>query len=204
MQKSLIHNKAKQTGMTFIEVLIALVIMVTGILGAVAMQATAKKGSFDAIQRSVASALAQDMLERMRNSAARIAPGSIRAVIPGVLNNYVGSYGAAALAVPNPACDAIGTVCTPTQLVSYDLYQWTQSLRGANVTAAGANAGGLLNARGCIAEANRVVTVTISWEGRESTQDGGAVDSNGNFATNATCGTANDKRRQVHIQAVIY
>ena len=57
-----------QKGMTFIEVLVALLILVTGILGAVAMQATAKKGSFDAMQRSVASALAQDILERMRSN----------------------------------------------------------------------------------------------------------------------------------------
>ena len=54
--------------MTFIEVLIALVILIMGILGAVAMQATAKKGSFDAMQRSVASALAQDIIERMRGN----------------------------------------------------------------------------------------------------------------------------------------
>ncbi|MEY8213530.1 MAG: type IV pilus modification protein PilV, partial [Colwellia sp.] len=202
MHKSLKNSEAKQTGMTFIEVLIALVIMVTGILGAVAMQATAKKGSFDALQRSLASALTQDILERMRSSAARVAPSSIRAEIPGVLNNYVGTYGGAALTAPNPACDAIAAICTPAELVSYDLYQWTQSLRGANVTSGAQSAGGLLNARGCITEVNRVVTVTISWEGRESTQDGGAASAN--FDTNTACGAANDKRRQIHIQAIIY
>lgn len=57
-----------QKGMTLIEVLVALVILVTGIFGAVAMQASAKKGSFDAMQRSVASALAQDIIERMRSN----------------------------------------------------------------------------------------------------------------------------------------
>ena len=64
------RKKTQQCGMTFIEVLIALVIMVTGILGAVAMQATAKKGSFDAMQRALASALAQDIIERMRSNDA--------------------------------------------------------------------------------------------------------------------------------------
>ena len=66
------NRSAKQKGMTFIEVLIALVIMVTGILGAVAMQATAKKGSFDAMQRSLASSLAQDIIERMRSNNATL------------------------------------------------------------------------------------------------------------------------------------
>ena len=60
----------RQNGMTFIEVIIAMVILVVGILGAVAMQASAKKGSFDAMQRSIASALAQDILERMRSNNA--------------------------------------------------------------------------------------------------------------------------------------
>ncbi|MCI2283138.1 type IV pilus modification protein PilV [Colwellia sp. MSW7] len=58
----------KQRGMTFIEVLVSLFIMVTGILGAVAMQANAKKGSFDAMQRSLASSLTQDIIERMRSN----------------------------------------------------------------------------------------------------------------------------------------
>jgi type IV pilus assembly protein PilV len=66
--------------MSFIEVLIALVILVTGILGAVAMQATAKKGSLDALQRSIASALTQDILERMRSNDVN------------ELNNYANTY----------------------------------------------------------------------------------------------------------------
>jgi len=185
----------KEKGMTFIEVLIALVIMVTGILGAVAMQATAKKGSFDAMQRSLASALAQDIIERMRSNDAL--------PINGILNTYAGIYGAADPGVaPVPACNAPGALCNSAQMVATDLYQWTQLLRGANVTSGGQNVGGLTNAIGCVTENNNTVTVTVSWQGRTSTQDGAAA--NANFATNAACGTANNKRRQVHIQAFIF
>ncbi len=182
-------------GMTFIEVLIALVILVTGILGAVAMQATAKKGSFDAMQRSLASSLAQDILEKMRsNDATPTQP---------ILNSYAGTYGANDPGTaPVPACNQPAALCTPAQMVTNDLYQWTQALRGANVTANGQNTGGLVGAIGCITEANNAVTVTISWQGRINTQDGGAASAN--FATNAACGSANDRRRQVHIQAFIY
>ena len=195
MFKSMNSHIAKEKGMTFIEVLIALVIIVTGILGAVAMQATAKKGSFDALQRSLASALAQDMLERMRSNDALPANG--------ILNTYVGTYGAADPGVaPVPACNAPGALCTSAQMVATDVYQWAQLLRGANVTSGGQNAGGLSNAVGCITENNNAVTVTISWQGRTSTQDGGAADND--FATNTACGTASDKRRQVHIQAFIF
>ncbi len=188
------HSKNEQ-GMTFIEVLIALVIMVTGILGAVAMQATAKKGSFDAMQRSLASALAQDMLERMRSNDADPANA--------ILNTYVGTYGAADPGVaPAPACNTLAALCNSAQMVATDLFQWTQQLRGANVTAGGQNAGGLLNAIGCITQNNNAITVTVSWQGRTSTQDGAAAGVG--LVTNAACGTANDQRRQVHIQAFIF
>lgn len=184
----------KQKGMTFIEVLIALFIMVTGILGAVAMQATAKKGSFDAMQRSLASALAQDIVERMRSNDAR--------PINGILNTYTGTYGVVDPGVaPDPACNTPAALCNSAQMVATDLYQWTQLLRGANVTSGGQNVGGLTNATGCIFENNNAVTVTVSWQGRTSTQDGAAAAA---FATNATCGTANNQRRQVHIQAFIF
>ncbi|MFB1015737.1 MAG: hypothetical protein QMC51_08795 [Alteromonadaceae bacterium] len=44
------------------------------------MQATAKKGSLDALQRSIASALTQDILERMRSNDVN------------ELNNYANTY----------------------------------------------------------------------------------------------------------------
>ncbi len=176
------RSSAKQKGMTFIEVLIALVIMVTGILGAVAMQATAKQSSFDAMQRSLASSLAQDILERMRsNSSAN-------------LNGYAGTYGANDPgAAPAPACNTTGTLCTPAQLMATDIHQWTQSLRGGDVTLDGNNVGGLIDGRGCITEANNVVTITITWQSRAETVDGGG----------GACGTSNSKRRQVSINAFV-
>jgi type IV pilus assembly protein PilV len=180
--KRLNKRSTIQKGMTFIEVLIALVIMVTGILGAVAMQATAKKGSFDAMQRSLASSLAQDILERMRsNSSAN-------------LNAYAGTYGAFDPgAAPAPVCNTPGTSCAPAQLMATDIHQWTQSLRGADVTLNGNNVGGLIDGRGCITEANNTVTITITWQNKTGTVDGGG----------GACGTNNSKRRQVRINAFI-
>ncbi len=182
MMKRIKNHSKKEQGMTFIEVLIALVIMVTGILGAVAMQATAKQSSFDAMQRSLASSLAQDILERMRsNSSAN-------------LNGYAGTYGAndPGLA-PVPACNTTGALCTSAQLMATDIHQWTELLRGADVTLDGNNAGGLVDGRGCITEANNAVTITITWQSKSETVDGGG----------GACGTSNSRRRQVSINAFI-
>lgn len=168
--------KRNQHGMTFIEVLVALFIIVTGILGAVAMQASAKKASFDAMQRSLASSLVQDIIERMRNND------------PTALAAYVGEYGDGDS--PAQVCDQ-DNPCSAAQLTVSDVNEWDQALFGANVTN---NAGGLNSATGCIAVAANQVTVTVSWEGREETSIGGAVN----------CGTANNKRRQISVQVFIY
>jgi len=167
-------NRNHQKGMSFIEVLIALLILVTGILGAVAMQATAKKGSFDALQRSIASALTQDILERMRSNDVN------------ELNNYANTYGAI---TPEAimACFTAGTLCNSAALRAEDTLQWQYGLSG------------LIDGVGCIAVNNNQVTITVSWQGRESTQDGATNNSEG--AT--SCGVENDKRRQVILQAFI-
>tara|TARA_B110000503_G_C7019638_1_gene359192 strand:- start:177 stop:710 length:534 start_codon:yes stop_codon:yes gene_type:complete len=173
--ETLFHLKINhQKGMSFIEVLIALVILVTGILGAVAMQATAKKGSLDALQRSIASALTQDILERMRSNDVN------------ELNNYANTYEAIAPAAIT-ACFTSDTLCDPLALRVEDTLQWQHGLSE------------LIDGVGCIAVNNNQVTITISWQGRESTQDGSI--SNGEDA--AGCGIENDMRRQVLLHAFI-
>jgi len=183
-------TKMNQRGMTFIEVLVALVILVTGIFGAVAMQAAAKKGSFDAMQRSLASSLAQDIIERMRSNDA--SPAS------GILATYNGSnYGSGALTEPTPRCDSLGNICTSTQRVTNDLFEWEQALIGTDVKNGTLNVGGLVDARGCILANGNTVTVAVSWLGRDAITDGAAGDT-------LSCGTASDRRRQILIQAFIF
>lgn len=184
------NTKNKQKGMTFIEVLVAMVILVTGILGAVAMQASAKKGSFDAMQRSLASALAQDIIERMRSNSSN----------PNVLETYEGTYGAAANAVPALRCNTPATLCTSAQMVTNDIYEWELNLLGADVVNGAQNTGGLLGAIGCITHTNNAVTVVISWQGREAIADGAA----NNSALARACGTSTNKRRQISVDAFIF
>jgi type IV pilus assembly protein PilV len=177
------NSCAKQKGMTFIEVLVALVIMVTGILGAVAMQATAKKGSFDAMQRSLASSLAQDIVERMRgndsNTLALYAANS--------------PYGSGKIVSP-PTCNSSAALCTPTQMVTHDLYGWEQSLMGAGVLNGTDNVGGLVGGIGCLSVTGNSVTVAITWQGKANYTDANKA---------AACGTESDNRRQVVIETFI-
>jgi|TARA_R110000772_G_scaffold104574_1_gene206008 type IV pilus assembly protein PilV len=169
-------------GLTFIEVLVAVFILVTGILGAVAMQASAKKGSFDAMQRSVASALAQDIVERMRSNNATALAG------------YAATdYGVQLDTPPDKRCNTIAGLCSPAEMMGNDRYEWEVSLMGADVVNGGNNRAGLTGVRGCISQAANAVTVVVSWEGRTDIAD----------AKKDSCGTASTKRRQVIVKAFI-
>ena len=175
----------KQKGMTFIEVLVALVIMVTGILGAVAMQASAKKGSFDAMQRSLASSMAQDIIERMRGNDS----GTLALYAP----NTPTSYGSGVI-TSSPTCNSSAALCTPAQMVTHDLYGWEQALMGANAIKGTNKVGGLIGGIGCISVNGNAVTVVVTWQGNTKYSDANRGDG---------CGTASTTRRQVVINAFI-
>lgn len=183
MMKRITNYSQKARGMTFIEVLIALVIMVTGILGAVAMQAMAKKGSFDAMQRSLASSLAQDIIERMRSNDAT------------ALGNYAGTdYGVTLNAIPSKRCIASDGLCTSAEMNTNDLYEWESALMGADVKKGSSNAGGLVDARACVTVNNNAINVVITWQGRTEIVNG----------STEGCGDSGNKRRQVLVEAFIY
>ncbi|MBL4940402.1 MAG: type IV pilus modification protein PilV [Colwellia sp.] len=177
-------SATKHKGMTFIEVLIAMFIMVTGILGAVAMQATAKKGSFDAMQRSLASSLAQDIVEKMRSNDST------------ALALYAANspYGSGVIADAE-SCNSADALCTPIQMVTYDLYGWEQALMGAGAKNSGNNVGGLVGGVGCLSVNGNAVTVVVTWQGKVEYADAQKEDG---------CGTSGTKtRRQVVVNAFI-
>ena len=178
ISKKIFSNKNK--GMTFIEVLIALVILTVGILGSVAMLAVAKKSSFDALQRSVASTLAQDIVERMRGNSSD------------VLASYEGVYGAADPGTAPTLCNS-SALCSNTQLATADIYEWTQAIRGADTLYNSSNSGGLVDGRGCIDVNNITVTITVTWQGKSSIANG----------STGSCGSSGSKRREVEISAYI-
>ncbi|GAW94763.1 MULTISPECIES: type IV pilus modification protein PilV [Colwellia] len=176
----------KQQGMSFIEVLIALVILVTGILGAVAMQITAKQGSFDAMQRSLASSLVQDIIARMRANAPLINPNL-------TLNQYARNDYGSAIGVAGNRCN-LAPGCITADVISNDIYEWELALMGADVTSAGKNVGGLVGAAACISQNGNVYTVTVSWQAKSKTTDSAVIN----------CGVSGAKRRQVVVQTFIY
>jgi type IV pilus assembly protein PilV len=181
----------QQKGVSFIEVIVALVIIVTGILGAVAMQATAKKGSFDAMQRSLASSLAQDIIARMRAQAPSINPDLT--LITYALKNY----GEALDTVPDKRCNTVA-VCNSTEMATNDRYEWELALMGGDTTLGSKNVGGLVGGRACIEQVGNAYTVVVSWQGRTKTVDAGAG------SANCAIASGEGYRRSVIVQAFIF
>ncbi len=61
-----IHVSSHERGFSLLEVMIAAVVLSFGLLGLVAMQAQSKFSGYEARQRTIASWLANDMVERLR------------------------------------------------------------------------------------------------------------------------------------------
>jgi type IV pilus assembly protein PilV len=149
--KVLVISAHKGVGM--LEFLIALLIFSTGMLGLLSAQLAGKRVGYEALQRSVATALARDILERIRINPGRSL--DYRVIGAGSANNRA----------PVPGVDCDRADCSAAQLAAFDLWQWESQLLGASARDSGINAGGLVLPRACITNDGGVVDVAISWQG---------------------------------------
>ena len=136
-----------QGGATLIEVLITMVILITGLLGLVALQARLQIAQIEAYQRAQAAVLVADISERML--ANRIRAGQYTTVSP------VG------------AGSNCATLTTSGERAQSDIREWCDLLQGASTTLAGAQVGTLTGGRGCIEELEpgSLYRVSVVWQG---------------------------------------
>ncbi len=143
-------------GVGLIEVLVALLILSIGMLGVARLQLNAKKAGQEAVQRSTAAALAQDILARIRGN-------------PSALASYVtqgdGLGGGSITAEPTPLCESQASSCSAAQLAAHDLWEWEQAIDGMGELRNGQQTGGLVSPTACIQNNSGLVTVSIAWLG---------------------------------------
>jgi type IV pilus assembly protein PilV len=161
------HGPAERTsprhqgGFTLLEVMIAVLVFAIGMLTTASLQLTAKRANYESLQRTTASQLAFDMLERIRaNTAAmNIYTGGGQLVLGG------GSRGAE----PAPNCDSVADACTAGDVAVNDLWQWEQLIDGATEVSGGAATGGLVSPTACVrgpaGGAAGTYVVAIAWRG---------------------------------------
>lgn len=103
-----------QSGVTLIEVLIAIVVLGVGLLWMAGLQTSAVQQNYLAYQYSQAGNLALGLAERMKAN-----PDGVRA----------GSYNIAVAGTPaEPSVNCAANDCTPQQLAAWDLADWATAL----------------------------------------------------------------------------
>ncbi len=166
MSPSAVGGRGNEQGATLVEVLITMVILITGLLGLVALQARLQIAQIEAYQRAQAAVLLADISERML--ANRIGVGEY------VTNGPIGT---------GSNCATLTAAGTRTQS---DVREWCDLLQGASTTLSGAQVGTLTNGRGCVEAivAGSLYRVAVVWQGLApigGPDDGAAI-------TSTTCG----------------
>lgn len=163
--------------------MLTVVVLSIGLLGLGALQIQNKQSNLIAAQRSFASHLTHDLLERMRSNT-----GGVEAYLVSdsalILNGQ-------SLSKPSPDCVS-GADCDPLQLAAHDFWQWEQILGGAMTRIDEANAGVLLSPTACVSRpaAGGAGTYSIAIVWRSTKQVDNPV--TGNAVADA-CGTTSGK-----------
>ena len=192
-----INGAVRQRGFTLLEMMIALLIFGVGLLQVAALQAVAKRANYGAIQRTTASHLAFDMLERMRANSNAVDG------YPGLLGERILGGGTRG-AEPAPDCNSAADGCSSSDLAVHDLWEWEQRLDGATEVSSGVSTGGLISPTACIrgpaGGGAGVYTTAIAWRGVSELTDPTADacgDASGLYGAN------NEFRRILVIQTFI-
>ncbi|WP_018692904.1 type IV pilus modification PilV family protein [Algicola sagamiensis] len=213
----------RQSGMSLIEMLVAAILLAGGIVGALALQTSANKTTFDAMQRSQAAALADDIIARIRANTQGEAPPTIEKVLNQYVNNQPGEIvqyrvgGDIAQDRPTNICNTNtpdATPCKPEEVAAVDLYLWQQKMTGqfadeTNAENRSISSIGLTNPLGCLRIEQNMVEVAITWHGRTDTLDATLPANNNNeFDADhirAKCRLSEDpKNRQLYVRTFIF
>lgn len=136
-------NINKQGGFTILEILVALVILATGILGMTGLQSKSLYNNHSAQLRTKATALAHEFAERMRAN---------RKFALDAAANYQILMGSKP-ATPGTNCNTSN--CSSNELAIFDKYQWWQAVSGELPVGEGSVA---------VDIDKRIATITIQWE----------------------------------------
>ncbi len=150
----------KARGFTLIEVLVALVVLLVGVMGAAGLMVRTVQQEVEAYQRLQALNLLQDMTDRMNANR-------------GVVECYsYGSTGATLGYGVSTFTDCTSGSATEKAMVTADLTAWNNALNGVSEQSGSNNSGAMVGARGCIVQvsaAERTYRITVAWQGMNKT-----------------------------------
>lgn len=145
-----------------LEVLVAMVILLSGLLGLAGLLTRSQQFEMESYQRSQALILLQDMVDRI-NANRKVA--ACYAITTNATNGtpYLGTSSSV-----TPAC-ASGTAAQLAR-ANDDLTAWHSMLSGSAETQGGSNVGAMIGARGCIRQiATDTYLILVTWQGLAKT-----------------------------------
>ena len=171
------------SGVAMLEVLVAMLILMLGLLGVVGLMVRANTAEMESYQRVQALILVRDMTGRINSNR-----GVAACYSNGPAGIQLGTgYGG------TPSC-LVGTAAQNAQAVA-DMTEWNAQLLGSAETQGASKVGAMIGARGCITQidaANNIYMVTVVWQGLNPT-----------VAPTVTCGQnqygSDDFRRAVNV-----
>lgn len=171
------NNRRLNAGFTLIEVMIAIVIFSIGLLGVAAMQFVGLRDSNRSNDRSVATVLAYDIIDRIRANPQGAQAGGYE--IDPTAGNHPSAPTVAGGAYPEDHCktDFTGTatadICSSDEMAAADAYDWFISVQNAlpgglaEVSCTDSIAGD-----GITCSQGSTYTVTILWDDERSGDTG--------------------------------
>ena len=122
-------NHRAQSGFSLIEVLISIIILSIGMLGAVGMQAAAMQSNKETRNQSVAASFARELADKMRGNH-RVAIKSAAADNPYLIAETLTLTGTATFVAPTENC--FTTACSSAVAVaSWDMADWKNRVQNA-------------------------------------------------------------------------
>lgn len=166
-------NPPWQAGFTLIEVLVALLIIVLGLLGLAGMQARIQQAEFESYQRTQALILLYDMVDRI--NVHRETASCFQVTTDAAAGTpYLGVE-----STVNPACAA--STSADNTMANNSINEWSGLLSGSAETKGGAAVGAMVGARGCVTYTagselthpttgavllgTGIYTVAVAWQG---------------------------------------
>lgn len=158
-------NIKSAAGFSLIEVLITLLILMTGLLGLAGLQGRALTSQLESYQRSQALILIKDMEDRLNANRTNAV-------------SYV-------TATASPLGVGYADACPGTTTAARDICEWSSALKGS---AEGATLGAMIGARGCIYEISSAIPkkylIAIAWQGLTRTASPTVNCAQGNYGSN--------------------
>jgi type IV pilus assembly protein PilV len=110
------HDNAHQGGFTLIEVLIAMLLLLIGLLGVAQLHFSSFQENRNALYRNQATVIAEDLIDRVRSNPTGLANGFYDDL----------SFDGTSTAPAAVNCSAAGG-CTPQQLAGRDAHEWARN-----------------------------------------------------------------------------